>query len=171
MCPRQWDVMRAVVSDTGFLGHIFCALRLLFEVTNFHPSRPDAVTEVGSICVVAQLHTKVQTMSHLNLLIPSKAQTSCLHHLRGTHGETAHLNLQKCCCDPIQSADTQHLAWALYVKLISSFSVCRSVALHLRSGNKPYCQLLVCRNYLLVNAYFPLLTAKMASRKSTGMAV
>lgn len=99
MCPRQWEVVCTVVSDTGFLGHTFCALRELFEVTSFYPVRLDAVTEEGSICVAAQLHTKVQIMSHLNLLIPSKAQTSCLHHLRGTHGETAHLSLQKGCRD------------------------------------------------------------------------
>lgn len=71
-----------LVSDTWFLGHRFCALNELFEVTSFHPvSTPRAVTEAGSIRVAAQLHTTLQ-MSDLNLLILSTAQTSCLHDLR-----------------------------------------------------------------------------------------
>lgn len=123
MCPRQWEVMSSVlVSDTWFLGHTFCALNELFELTSFHPvSPPGAVTEAGSICVAAQLRTALQMMSDLNLLVPSKAQTSCLHHLRGTHGESVHLNLRKACGDLIQSADIQHLARALSVKLTYSF--------------------------------------------------
>lgn len=116
----------------------FCALNGLFKVTCFYPvSSPDAVTEAGSIRVAAQPHTTLQMMSDLNILVLSKAQTSCSHHLRGTHGETAQLNLRKACGDLIYNIDIQHLAQALSVKLTSSFSICRSVALHHRSGNKP----------------------------------
>lgn len=83
MCPRQWEVMSTVlVCGTWFLGHTLCALNDLLEVTSSHPvSPPGAVTEAGSICVPAQPHTTLQMMSDPNLLVPSKAETSCLHHL------------------------------------------------------------------------------------------
>lgn len=91
MCPIQWEVTSTVlVIDTCFGPHIL----ELFDMTSFHPvSSPGAVTKAGSIHVAAQLHSTLQMMSNLNLLVLSKAQTSCLHHLRGAHGETAHLNL------------------------------------------------------------------------------
>lgn len=59
MYPIQWEVIStALVIDTWGLGHTFCALGELFEMTSFHPvSSPGAVTKAGSIHVAAELHS------------------------------------------------------------------------------------------------------------------
>lgn len=104
-CKCAWaqdcEVVSTVpISDICFLGHTFSTFCELFELTRFHCADPHgAVTRAGSTHVAAQLHTMLQVMSDLGFLIPCKAQTSCFHHLRGTHGETAHLSLQKACSD------------------------------------------------------------------------
>lgn len=109
-------------------------------------------------------------MSDLNLLIWAKAQTSFCT-IWGEHMAKQLIWISERLVMTWYKALTSSTWHRLFsVKLTSSSSVYRSVALHCRFGNKPHCQVPVCRNNLLLNVCSAFLPAKMATHKSRGVA-